>query len=203
MDFSLLRVLPLHKHPEYLKQCCEMINEEWPRSETARMMSLQASCDFLPTSLILVNDRDMLLGHCKLTRIPSLPRSCFVETVVITKTMRGKKLGTFLMNKVEEYCKKMLRLEMVHLSTKGQEDFYSKLGYVICPPISIYGNYTPNFVSPNMITQNDSAVPKANIDTDDIALTQPPPPPPMPKCDNIKKDNSLRSNKTFMFKYLL
>ncbi|CAG5004361.1 unnamed protein product [Parnassius apollo] len=121
--------------------------------------------------------------------------------------MRGKKLGTFLMNKVEEYCKKMLRLEMVHLSTKGQEDFYSKLGYVICPPISIYGNYTPIFVSSNMDNQNDGAISKANIDTDDMTLHQspppPPPPPPMPKCDIIKKDNSLKSNKTFMFKYLL
>lgn len=44
-------VVPIHKHPELMSQCCRLINSEWPRSEVARMRSLEASCDNLPTSL--------------------------------------------------------------------------------------------------------------------------------------------------------
>lgn len=44
-------VVPIHKHPELMTQCCRLINSEWPRSEVARMRSLEASCDNLPTSL--------------------------------------------------------------------------------------------------------------------------------------------------------
>lgn len=44
-------VVPIHQHPELMSQCCRLINSEWPRSEVARMRSLEASCDNLPTSL--------------------------------------------------------------------------------------------------------------------------------------------------------
>lgn len=202
MDFSSLSVLALHKHPHYLKQCCKMINEEWPRSETARMMSLQASCDSLPTSLILVNDNESLLGHCKLTRIPSIPKSCFIETVVIAKSMRGKKLGTFLMTEVERYCKNILHLEMVHLCTKGQEMFYMKLGYVVCKPISIYGTFIPNDISTNIVGQDMVPVENFSNNTKNKKASAPPPPPPMPTLNKTNINSSLKSNKTFMFKHL-
>lgn len=203
MESDHLQVVPLHKYPQYLRPCCELINDEWPRSETARMMSLQASCDDLPTSLILLNvNQKSLLGHCKLTPIPSMRNSCFVETVVISKSMRGKKLGTFLMKNVEEYCKTILKLEMIHLSTKGQEDFYAKLGYVVCAPVSIYGSsitYNNKGKSSNSISvprnkTDKSVAPRENT-------VPPPPPPPMPQPQNIVK--TIKSTKTFMFKYLV
>ncbi|CAH4038162.1 unnamed protein product [Pieris brassicae] len=185
-----LQVLPLHKHPQYLEACVEMINEEWPRSKTARMMSLTASCDNLPTSLILINNKMNLLGHAKLTRLPNIPNSCFVETVVITKHMRGKKLGTFLMRKVECYCKNVLHLKMLHLSTKGQEEFYSKLGFEVCPPVSTYGNPVSIVLKPD-IPEKMKKTTCGNI----------PPPPPLPKLQSVASTN-IKSSKTFMFKYL-
>ncbi|XP_039757518.1 N-alpha-acetyltransferase 80 [Pararge aegeria] len=204
MDFEHLEVVLLHKYPQYLKSCCELINNEWPRSETARIMSLQASCDELPTSLILVNKEKHLFGHCKLTAIPSMPKSCFVETVVISRSMRGKKLGTFLMRKVEDYCKNVLKLEMIHLSTKGQEDFYTKLGYVVCPPVSIYGSsISYSYNSKGKCGTLTTPVPIQNIDNS-AALNDnsaAPPPPPMPKPQSII--NTLKSNRTYMFKYLI
>ncbi|KPI92099.1 N-acetyltransferase 6 [Papilio xuthus] len=193
MDFGDLRVVALHKHPECLIACCDMINDEWPRSLTARLNSLQSSCDSLPTSLILINKDKMLLGHCKLSRIPSFPKSCFVETVVITKSMRGKKLGTFLMNKVEEYCKNTLKLDMIHLSTHGQQDFYSKLGYVVCHPISIYGNYKQN-ETVNVKSKKETFASKAKAANEKIKAPPPPPPPPAPVND--------KPDKIFMFKKL-
>lgn len=201
MESENLTVLLLHKHPEYLRPCCELINDEWPRSETARMMSLQASCDQLPTSLILVNDSKQIIGHCKLTPIPAIPESCFIETVVISKTLRGKKLGSYLMKKVEEYCKTVLVLEKVYLSTKGQENFYAKLGYVICEPVSIYGSGLPNsfkLLPPSH--KVDNSVPQV-INTP--KGVPPPPPPPMPEISvNNNTINTIKSNKTFMFKYI-
>ncbi|XP_045502992.1 N-alpha-acetyltransferase 80 [Colias croceus] len=192
MDYENLKVLTLHKHPEFLEACCEMINDEWPRSRTARMMSLTASCDKLPTSLILIDNQLHLLGHAKLTRLPSIPHSCFIETVVIKKNMRGKKLGSFLMRQVELYCKKVLNLKMLHLSTKGQEDFYAKLGYTLCAPVSIYGT-----VVHTAVESDKSAQKQTSIKSDTAA----PPPPPMPKPQNVS-ETTIKSSKTFMFKYL-
>ncbi|KAM3959289.1 N-alpha-acetyltransferase 80 [Aphomia sociella] len=200
MELENLSVLLLHYYPEYLKQCCDLINEEWPRSETARMMSLEASRDALPTSLILVNDKKRVIGHCKLIPIPSIPESCFVETVVISKTLRGKKLGSYLMRYVEDYCKKSLHLKMIHLSTKGQENFYAKLGYKVCKPISIYGTYLPNkyILEPHSLKTENSVPQNAPS-----GGAPPPPPPPMPKIVlNGNINNNVKSNKTFMFKNL-
>lgn len=196
MEQKNLKVLKLHEHKKYLRPCCELLNDEWPRSETARMMSLQASCDKLPTSLILINEQKLLLGHVKLTAIPSIPNSCFIEAVVILKSMRGKKLGTYLMKEVEKYCKDVLKLDMVHLSTKGQENFYAKLGYELCAPVSIYGS---SVVSDSTMVSNNREI-KKNI-TVNNAATPPPPPPPMPKPQTTQ-NTTIKTSKTYMFKYL-
>ncbi|XP_026754578.1 N-alpha-acetyltransferase 80 [Galleria mellonella] len=202
MEFENLSVLLLHYYPEYLKQCCDLINEEWPRSETARMMSLQASCDALPTSFIIVDDKKLVIGHCKLTPIPSIPESCFVETVVIKKNLRGKRLGSYLMRYIEDYCKNVLHLKMIHLSTKGQEDFYAKLGYTVCKPVSIYGTYVPNnFIPESHSHKTDNSVPQENTPS---TGAPPPPPPPMPKTGlNSNINSNIKSNKTFMYKDLI
>lgn len=167
----------LHTHPELMKQCCDLINSEWPRSETARMISLQASCDKLPTSLVLLDSDKKVLGHCKLTRIPNIEESCFIESVVIKKELRGKKLGTKLMIAAEEHCRSILGRKMMHLSTKGQEFFYEKLGYKECEPVSIYGGYVKPFNVKNNIHLN---------------------------YNNSKNDKtiSLKTAKTYMHKYL-
>lgn len=185
-----LTVVPLHKHSEYLMDCCRLINDEWKRSDTARMHSLEASCDQLPTSLVLLKNKTVI-GHLKLTPIPSIRQACFVESVVINKKLRGKGYGTTLMKKAEEYCKDFLSLDTIYLSTKGQEPFYSKLGYTECSPISIYGSYTPN-----------ATAPQRKIDTHktNCAIKSAPPPPPLP----VNKISMVANNskKTFMKKQI-
>lgn len=195
MDPRNLQVLPLHKNPQYLRACCDLINDEWPRSETARMMSLQASRDELPTSLILV-DKKTMLGHCKLTPIPSMPESCFVETVVISKSMRGQKLGSYLMHYVEDYCKNVLKSKMIHLSTKGQENFYAKLGYKVCAPVSIYGVRVPSSFKASINS------PKTETPVPLVTAGPVPPPPPMPKTEVFNSNHATKSSKTYMFKLL-
>lgn len=202
MESEILEVLPLHNYPEFLKDTCDLINDEWPRGETARIMSLQASCDNLPTSFILVKNRKHVLGHCKLTAIPSIPESCFIETVVISKALRGRKLGTYLMRHVEDYCKNVRQLKMVHLSTKGQEEFYAKLEYEICAPVSIYGGYLPanSKLRPSSHTIENSVPERMSVATNGA-----PPPPPLPPTNEPawnNNNNNIKTSKTYMFKYL-
>ncbi|RZC37519.1 Acetyltransf 1 domain containing protein [Asbolus verrucosus] len=164
-----LPVVPLHQNKKYLTQCCKLINDEWKRSETARMHSLESSSDNLPTNLILLRN-ETVIGHLKLSPIPSIKDACFVESVVIERELRGKGFGTLLMTKAEDYCKNCLQLKTIYLSTKGQEGFYNKLGYTECQPISIYGSYTSTtstikYKDKNKCNNNEQAVPK---------------PPPMP-----------------------
>lgn len=48
-----------------------------------RLYSLEMSCDTLPTSLVLVKEEDdfkKVLGHAKITPIPSIPDGGFIET---------------------------------------------------------------------------------------------------------------------------
>lgn len=133
-----LPIFPIHKKPEYLLECCKLINSEWKRSETARLHSLRNSCDRLPVSLILLK-QNQVIGHAKLSRIPSIEDACFLESVVIKSDLRGQGYGKYFMRKVEEYCDDKLKLQTIFLSTKGQEKFYEKLGYVECEPIQLYG----------------------------------------------------------------
>lgn len=183
-----LQVLPLHRYPEYTMECCQLINDEWKRSETARLRSLQSSCDYLPACLILVQ-KGKVIGHAKLSSIPSIKDACFVESVVISKSLRGKGFGTHLMLKTEEYCKDILKLHTVFLSTKGQEKFYAKLGYEECEPISIYG--TPNYNS--VIKQNCPASIKHVNSAVNI-----PKAPPLPTA----VPTEVVQTKTFMYKSL-
>lgn len=183
-------VLPLHKYPQYLQNCCDLINSEWKRSNTARLRSLESSCDTLPVSLVLLNDTK-LIGHLKLSPIPSIKEGCFVESVVIDKQLRGQGFGSVLMRQAEEYCRNVLGLSVVYLSTRGQEGFYSKLGYVECQPISIYGGYKDN----NFVVSESKNV--AKCDTL-ILVNNAPKAPPMPGITN----SNLTTLKTYMKKYI-
>lgn len=124
-----------------MPQCCQLINSEWPRSEVARMRSLQASCDNLPTSLVLTKD-ETVLAHLKLSAIPSRMNCCFVESVVVDREFRGKGLGKLLMRYAEEYAADFLFCNIVYLSTIDKVGFYEKLCYSVCPPINMYGAAT-------------------------------------------------------------
>lgn len=149
-DPTKFSMVPIHRYPELINQTVKLLNEEWPRSIGARMHQLQASKDpGLPTCLVLTSVQTpcdnnnscekTVLAHLKLTSIPSIPYGCFIESVVVLKQLRGQGIGRFLMLKAEEYCKYNLKLTEVYLSTTDKEDFYKKLGYKDCEPVSIFG----------------------------------------------------------------
>ncbi|XP_075153195.1 N-alpha-acetyltransferase 80 isoform X2 [Haematobia irritans] len=137
---SPFNVVPIHHYPELMKDTCKLINSEWPRSETARMRSLEASCDSLPCCLVLTTEGlSRVIAHCKLSPIPSKRKSCFIESVVVDKSCRGQGFGKLIMKFAEDYCRVVLDLEVLYLSTIDQEGFYQRIGYEFCPPISMYG----------------------------------------------------------------
>ncbi|XP_055586853.1 N-alpha-acetyltransferase 80-like isoform X2 [Uranotaenia lowii] len=144
-------VVPIHQHHDLLDQCVQLINSEWPRSYTARLWSLKASKDTLPTNFILIepeNTKDQstnssvpskVLAHAKLSPIPADKNATFVESVVVDRQFRGQGLGRVLMREVETHCFQTLKLETIYLSTIDQEGFYTKLGYKLCKAINIFG----------------------------------------------------------------
>lgn len=133
-----------------MEDCAMLINSEWPRSIGARLAQLRSSSDQLPTSLLLLKNDLVVLGHLKLSPVGAHPDCCFVESVVVAKDCRGQGLGTLLMRHAEHYCQTKLRLTCIYLSTIDQVKFYGNLGYSECEPISIYGN--ANFRRPNQAT---------------------------------------------------
>ena len=55
-----MELVPIHAAPHEHKvdiktQCCQILNDEWPRSETLRLRSLDSSRDDLPMWLALVH----------------------------------------------------------------------------------------------------------------------------------------------------
>lgn len=146
-------------------------------------MILERSSDHLPTNLVLIQDKK-LIGHIKLSPIPTVKDCCFAESVVIEKELRGRGFGSFLMKEAEEYCKKNLQLKTIYLSTMEKEQFYKNLGYINCQPISIYGSYT------TISTIN-------NTTKQDVMDTGAPKPPP------LLINNKIATNpKTYMMKNL-
>jgi GNAT superfamily N-acetyltransferase len=146
--------VPIHRAPELIHETIKLINQEWPRSIGARMWSLESSKDSLPTCLVLTTskssnsdnkiniseeDDPTVLAHLKLTPIPSNPAACFIESVVVWKSLRGQGIGKHIMNEAEKYCRFSLKLDEIYLTTTDKEDFYRKLGYESCEPISIFG----------------------------------------------------------------
>ncbi|XP_071454029.1 N-alpha-acetyltransferase 80 isoform X2 [Hetaerina americana] len=201
-----MEVLPLHLVPHFTEQCCYLLNLEWKRSEVARLRSLEGSCDKLPTCLILIrNDTNVkeVIGHSKLTRIPSIPEGCFIESVVIHPNFRRKGLGKYLMRRTEQYAKRQ-GFSIAYLSTHDQQIFYGKLGYDECPPVSIYGAALPVNSNKDRETMKklDEGCQEFSMFHTSKGIQRhvslppgpaPPPPPPMPvfrEAPGLKKSSS-------------
>lgn len=81
--FEIMEVHEIHRYPQFMDQCCDLINMEWPRSKTARLRRLEMSCDNFPTCLVLVHSHEVL-GHSRLSLLPSLPLGCLIESEMFT-----------------------------------------------------------------------------------------------------------------------
>jgi len=131
---------------DYVKDsCCHMLNVEWPRSHVLRMRSLNSSCNDFPMCLALMSstlvDSDgnpVVLGHVRMTRIPTIPRGVWIESVILHPDLRGRGYGKYLMLKAEEFALSR-GFNEAYLNTIDQQVFYSRIGYQFCDPVCAYG----------------------------------------------------------------
>lgn len=189
---SEFRIVPLHRRPDLIKECCALLNSEWPRSEAARLRLLNTSSDEFPTCLILIDKNDKVLGHCKISLISRLRHSCFIESVVIDYQYRSQGLGSKLLRSAEEYVMKK-GVQNVYLITKGQEVFYFKNGYKVCDPFKAFGI--------NDCVCSTATITRARLK--EKTQCAGPPPPPMPNFQMPKFfDLSIIAHRTHMMKNL-
>ncbi|XP_070591906.1 N-alpha-acetyltransferase 80 [Erythrolamprus reginae] len=172
---EMLTAVPLHKRPDLLEACADLINEEWKRSRTSRIHSLQKSSDNFPMCLVLIrtsrlteetaegktsNTQCQLLGHARLSRVIGQPNSLFVETVVVAKALRGKGYGRKLMEAVENFAKAH-GYQHLYLTTHDKQHFYAHLGYSLSKPVQWTGfisslvpmGFLENFSTPRSTTE--------------------------------------------------
>ncbi|GFG28410.1 hypothetical protein Cfor_11338 [Coptotermes formosanus] len=164
-----MEVLEIHRYPQLMDQCCDLINMEWPRSKTARLRRLEMSCDSFPTCLVLVCSNEVL-GHSKLSSLPSLPLGCLIESVVVHPEHRGKGLGKFLMTKSEDHARRQ-GMETLYLYTKDKQGFYSKIGYTECEPVQIYGQHVLGQNSKNVPLNETDAKGNINVPAQVVSPT--------------------------------
>ena len=138
----MLELIPIHSDiSEALKssikdECVAILNEEWPRSETLRYRSLDSSKESLPMCIALVKTpENAVLGHVKLSQIPSHGSAVWIESVVIHPDLRGKGIGKYLMLKTEEFCKSK-GFNTAYLCTIDKQVFYARCGYQFCKPVT-------------------------------------------------------------------
>ncbi|XP_071389823.1 N-alpha-acetyltransferase 80 [Centroberyx affinis] len=205
-----IRSVPIHRRPDLLAPCADLVNSEWQRSRAARVHSLQKSCPEFPVCLVLLRgsgDAERLLGHARLSRVVGHGGSLFVESVVVSRAERGRGYGRTLMEETERYARSR-GFRRLCLTTHDKQRFYGHLGYVLSAPVQSAGAMT-TFVPMEMLlrfsrmpggeasagtqtqTKMDAQMPQRNGDSGDACvgpspsslpppLPPPPPPPPPP-----------------------
>ncbi|XP_036961536.1 N-alpha-acetyltransferase 80 [Acanthopagrus latus] len=139
-----IRAVPIHRRPDLLVPCADLVNSEWQRSQAARVHSLQKSCPEFPVCLVLLRghrDTERLLGHARLSRVVGHGSSLFVESVVVSKAERGKGYGRTLMEEIESYARGR-GFKRMCLTTHDKQHFYAHLGYVLSTPVQNAGAMT-------------------------------------------------------------
>ncbi|XP_034393139.1 N-alpha-acetyltransferase 80 [Cyclopterus lumpus] len=136
-----ISAVPIHRRPDLLAPCADLVNCEWPRSRAARVHSLQKSCPEYPVCLVLLRghgETERLLGHARLSRVVGRGGSLFVESVVVSHAERGKGYGRTLMEEAERYARSG-GFTRLCLTTHDKQHFYSHLGYVLSVPVQNAG----------------------------------------------------------------
>jgi len=116
-------------------QCVKILNYEWPRNELLRYRTLNSSKESFPMCIALVKiPENVVIGHVKLSEIPSNRSAVYIESVVIHPDLRGQGIGKYLMLRTEKFCREK-GYKIVYLCTIDMQVFYSRIGYKFCKPV--------------------------------------------------------------------
>ncbi|XP_022659645.1 N-acetyltransferase 6-like [Varroa jacobsoni] len=178
---ACLQLGELQDYPEYMQICCDTLNAEWKRSDTARIYSLQKSSSSLPVSLVMFDSLSReFLGHARLCRILERQDACFIESVIIVADRRGEGLGRELMLLVEAYARDR-GFQTAYLTSMNKQAFYTRLGYTFCEAVTASSGCHVSLggvVRPRVIPAPSTVVPPKNSRQLDSGNS--PPPPPLP-----------------------
>merc|ERR1712079_815889 len=94
-------------------QCVKILNYEWPRNELLRYRTLNSSKESFPMCIALVKiPENVVIGHVKLSEIPSNRSAVYIESVVIHPDLRGQGIGK---SSPIQSCQKLNLLSNYHL----------------------------------------------------------------------------------------
>ncbi|KYR00454.1 hypothetical protein DLAC_02450 [Tieghemostelium lacteum] len=126
----------IHNRKEFYEPLTELLNKQWPRSSSSRLVTIEKSNDELPLYLIMLIDDHLLVGCIMISRVlnSQIEKSILIENVLVDDKYRGKGYGRLLMSESECIAKEK-GYETSYLSTNDKQDFYSKLGYCECEPL--------------------------------------------------------------------
>nr|XP_038041889.1 N-alpha-acetyltransferase 80 [Anas platyrhynchos] len=194
-----LSLVPLHRRPELLEACAELLADQWGKSRALRLHALQRSSDAFPTCLVLLRTPGSakpetppgepcpLVGHVRLSRVAGQPRDLFVESVVVARALRGCGYGRRLMEAAENYARAR-GFQRLHLSTHDKQHFYAHLGFALAEPVQSVPFLSPAMpaealrafaapASPAAASSGGPAAPRPPLPPPPPAA---PPPPPLP-----------------------
>ncbi|GMS89934.1 hypothetical protein PENTCL1PPCAC_12109, partial [Pristionchus entomophagus] len=179
-------LVPLVDRQDLSLDCIALLNEEWPRSFTSREHSQNKSCRSSPPMSLLLIEDDVLLGHARMCLLPDRRDACWVESVIVRKSHRGRGLGKVLMNLTESKALE-LNFSKIFLSTHDQVPFYRSFGYEICAPILHSTTATSVFPVLAKLAPASPAKPTVSPSSNGTVISSytvppPPPPPPAPKA---------------------
>lgn len=222
---------------KYLTAAAELLIAEWPRNLRQRCFSLK---EFmveesesnqlqyrLPISLILISKAgNQVVGHVTLVSIATTNQNkienlVFLQSLVVDKTLRGKGLGRLVVSFCEHYLREFDRKQAtdainytncrdLYLTTKDQQTFYERIGYVRTEAINFFAKKNPeskNILIMNQLLKNlntNSVNTAVKEPSEAIAtipsvpptglLPPPPPAPPMIPSFNRSKSSSNHSS---------
>ncbi|KAM6248189.1 LOW QUALITY PROTEIN: N-alpha-acetyltransferase 80 [Spheniscus humboldti] len=185
-----LSLVPLHRRPELLEACAELLGEEWGKSRASRLHTLQRSSDAFPTCLLLLRSWGpatapaavpatwegpcQLVGHVRLSRVAGRPHDLFVESVVVARALRGQGYGRRLMEATERWARAR-GFSCLHLTTHDKQHFYAHLGFVLGEPVQSVAFLSPAI--PAEVLRLFSAPPGATTTTTRPRVPSAPSPP--------------------------
>lgn len=212
-------LIPFVERTDLTDQCINLMNQEWPRSETSRKITLERVTNYDPPMafVLLESDSKDLIGFARFLHILNYAgKAALFETVVIKKELRGKGLGKILMDLLKEEAKKRkydlvkcwicinfnsISFQLI-LCTEDKQIFYEKCGYKRCKFLNLITTLTAQSGRLAETMRFDRPIPiesetKASEITQSFNISSAPLPPPM-----LVNTNSGYKKEEYMFCYV-
>ncbi|KAI6187839.1 N-acetyltransferase 6 [Aphelenchoides besseyi] len=202
------QLVALSERKDLIEECVRLINEEWPKSHSSRLLSVERAANFEPPMafVLLSAEEEQLIGYGRFLRILNYNgNAALLDTIVIKRELRGQGYGRILMNllKAEAIGRDY---ELLIISTDDKQQFYEKCGYKCCKFLNLL---TSNIAQSNGLSDSmrfDRPIPtepNERIDerTSATTISSSSIPSPPPLFESMRRPQNT-STTQYMFHYL-